>query len=209
MAFPLETKHPTSSLMPFVVAERWTWVDCDLEGYEGFRAEVRLNLTNGERQRLQLLLTDVDEKRQEIATRRQAKIDALRAAKDLEGADPIALGQQLADELEATVAEHETNTTRIREAITPYIRAWNAAEKNDAGEIVDAPAPAVAGLAAFAAVDQVMEGWLVKATLEAYRGGNGFRLSATKQSASGQPGSGRTDGSPAAKRRSTRPSLVS
>lgn len=194
--------------MPFVVADRWIWVECDKEGYQGARVEVRQNLTNGELQKLRLLLDEVDEKRREIVARSEAQLATLTEAREQEGADRGAIAVQIADLLEAIGKEHTTNSMRVREAITPYVRAWNIGVPNERGEIVDAPPPLVAGLAAFEAVDAVLEGWIVSTLLVAYRAGEGFANSKKKPGELAPRGNGHERETTAVKRRSTRPPVA-
>lgn len=209
MALPIPNT-PTSALLPFVVAEKWIWLECDVDDdHTGFSAEVRLNLTNAERERLLLLVREVDETRQAIAARFDAKLKPLIDAKDAENADRLAIGGEIANLIDAVNAEHEANTARIREAIAPYIRAWNAAVMAEDGALIEAPPPRTAGVAAFAAVDQVMEMWLITSCLNAYRGGKGLTRSSTKPGASARPGSERGAETTKGRRRSTRPPVVS
>lgn len=186
---------------PFHVEAIYEWIECDLAKYPGFAVEVRMNLKNRERKALNDLLDDVATQAERITTNAKARgkeIDERRTAA-LEQGD-IALMDALLEErvqlIEQAGAAHDHNAARIRDAITPYIRNWNLAIRNDDGTIDDIPPPAEIGVDAFDDLDQTLVNWLASTLLQAYRGGKGFLGSPLTAGEPDAPGSESSETTP-------------
>lgn len=168
------------TFLPFLVEAEYVWVDCDLPGfYKDFKVEVRANLTNRERKRLNILIEEINadgERITENSTQAAKVLDARRADAEASG-DIEALEQSSRDRATHIIqfAEaYDANRQRIHEAIAPYVRNWNAGQLDDDGNPVDALPPSVLGAAAFEVIDSQMLGWIVRTILVAYRGGKGL-----------------------------------
>lgn len=179
-ARPLSEQLTRNSFASFDVEAEYVWIDCDLPGaYEGFKVEVRMNLRNRDRKRLTMGLDDITAERDRISD------NAKRLGRDLDakikavqtGGDDDAIAAATEEKfqfIEETAAAYDRNVARIHALIAPYVRAWNVMDRDDAGDLIDAPAPMVAGVDAFESIDQQMTWWLVNAVTAAYRGGKGF-----------------------------------
>lgn len=156
---------------------KYTWVDCPEIDYEDVSAEIRTNLSHGEREafieasnRIKRDLWDFIESR--IAA--GAKLDeAVTNAKD-QKAKVAAIEKRRAfiDE-----QDRGTDPFRIRriELVAPYIRDWNLGDVDADGTIVKIPPPIDGGVMSFATVDEVVLAWLLDAIEQGYRGGKGLR----------------------------------
>jgi hypothetical protein len=156
---------------------KYTWVACPEVDYDDVSAEIRTNLSHGEREqfidasnRIKRDLWDYLEGRIALATKidaavRDAKTDKARAV-------AIAKRTQFRDE-----QDRGTDPFRIRriELVAPYIRDWNLGEIDADGEIVKIPPPMDGGLMSFATVDEVVLAWLLESIEQGYRGGKGLR----------------------------------
>lgn len=183
---------------PFDVEAEYVWIDCDLKNYEGFKVEVRMNLRNKERKRMNIAIDDINAERERISAnvlKRSKELDKKIAAvrdKGTEKAIEAASEEKFAF-LESTATAYDENVAKVHKLICPYIRAWNVVERDEAGELVDAPPPMTVGLEAFDAIDQQMTWWLVKTIQSAYRGGKGFSGSSNKPDAPVVPASESTE----------------
>lgn len=167
----LPQPHPLFSL-----ANEYIWIQCPLKGYTDVWAEVRLDLTNGERRALKT-------RNDELARHRQAIEDRIAVkGKELDDRHAVAFAAKDADALAAINEElaqfaQERSEARLMgqaavyELIAPYVRNWNIPAP---GTTTVAPTPQAAGIAAFDAVNDVIGNWLFYAIITAYSG-NGFR----------------------------------
>lgn len=129
---------------PFPLDERWGWVNCEEEGFEGFAIYVRKNLRNDERAAL------------------------------VEEHDKILAYQIEYMELPLPEREGKPSPRdRERVLIAPYIRDWNATGLDEAGNPVPVPPPAAAGPEVFDAIYPEMFDWIVRHVLLGYRAGKG------------------------------------
>lgn len=144
---------------PFAVNARYRWEDCDEPGYEGFRAEIRVNLTNGERRAFVRRLD-------EILAYSAAWLTAPDAERD----------------------QDDTPARQQWALIAPYVRAWNAVWLDEeTGEAMDIPAPAVGGPDVLDQIDDPMRDWLVLAIVGGYRGGKGVPAWSAWRRAAAEP----------------------
>lgn len=190
-----ETSSPNGPYPVFAIERIYTWVDCDLPGYEGFRIEARLDLKNREREALLRCIGEIDVERDQIWARSKAKLTELGKKREaaIEAGETEAvekLNGQMTALVEKTAAMHDTTAARIPELVCPYIRRWNAGTYDDDGNEVDAPPPAVAGVEAFEAITPRLTTWVVKTCLEVYRGGKSWPTLRTNAVRSEEPTSG-------------------
>lgn len=173
------------SISQFVSNARYVWVECDVPGYEGFRAEVRQNLTQGERTALREQLAEIEERIdevQETSMRDAQDLDEQAQAPNLTAADHMRLRVEQRKMLDRFNRAVEDETQRQHELIAPHIRAWNLYRSVDGGEPQPIAAPATAGVAVFEDLDRPLIQWLVREVLMAYRGGKGLSVGSTKSS---------------------------
>lgn len=176
----VELMAPPQPQAPFNLGNEYVWVQCALTDYRDFWAEVRLDLTNGERRALKTRHDELTAQRQAIEDRvvlKEAGLrDRHRAAFDAGDAGAMAAiaGEQIALNRDRDEARW-LNQAAIYELIAPYIRNWNAVTP---GTTEIAPAPQAVGIAAFDAINDVLGNWLYLALMTAYQG-NGFRRPAT------------------------------
>lgn len=198
------------SFTPFVVEAIYTWIECDLPKYPGFKIEVRMNLKNRERKKLNDLLNDIQERAERIAENFKHDLDALEAERVTahEAGDTATLsgiaerrGQLVVDSGRA----HDENALRISEAIAPYVRAWNLAiHDTETGEFESIPPPATAGVEAFDDLDQTCINWIVATLMSAYRGGKGLSGSSLTLDGPDAPPPASSETTRAAKRKTSR-----
>lgn len=173
------------NVVPFVSNARYVWVECDVPGYEGFRAEVRQNLTQGERTTLREQLAEIEERIDEVQQASMADAQALdeeAKANDLTSADHMCLRIEQRKMLDRFNRSVEAETLRQHELIAPHVRAWNLYRSVDGGDPEPVPAPATGGVAVFEDLDRPLMQWLVREVLMAYRGGKGLSVGLTKSS---------------------------
>lgn len=168
----------SSGFVAFDIDAEYVWVECDIPHYEGFKVEVRLNLKNKDRKRLKVQLDEIGAERERIneSTRARAKdIDERRATVNkAKTPDPAKLAALMAEQVELIeTAEQkiDENTQRVHALVAPYVRNWNVMTRDDAGALIDAPPPMVAGVSAFEELPDKLIGWVVSSVLNAYRGG--------------------------------------
>lgn len=169
----------------FVVAENYLRVDAPQESaFAGFWAEVRENLTNGERQvlldRLQEI-EDGDERRFQDSRTTTRELDARMTAAAGDVSQQAAIAAEIDVYLEQWRRETETRKRLKWALITPYIRAWNVATRDgEDAAYLDTPPPSVGGIASFEHVTEGMGVWLCSLVLAAYRLGKGVRWQLSK-----------------------------
>lgn len=217
MADPIEPTR--ASFQPFVLSERYVDVVCDEPGYEGFVVNVRMNLSNRERAELERSANDLAESFRADSEKRAAertKLNELADAARDDGDDAKAkrLLAKLQANLNDSTLQFQEFVAATRRKIAPYVRRWNVYATGPDGEIVEVPAPQVAGPGAFDEIDDAMVNWIVRELLQAYRGGKGFAPLSTnagaRQGRGGEPSSdapkaSRTPSSPASRRSSRSP----
>ena len=171
----------SSGFAPFDIEAEYVWVECELPHYEGFKVEVRLNLKNKERKRLKIQLDEIGAERERINESMMARakdIDdqraALKKAKKPDESAMAALLEQQAAMIEETSDRFDANSLRVHTLVAPYVRNWNVMTRDDAGNLIDAPPPMVAGVEAFDELPDKLIGWVVSSVLNAYRGGKEF-----------------------------------
>ena len=177
----------SSGFAAFDIEAEYLWVECDLPHYEGFKIEVRLNLKNRERKRLKIQLDEIgsDYVRANESLRLRAKdIDERRAAANTDKPPGDAVFAALMDEqermIEEATARIDINAARIHAIVAPYIRNWNVMDRDDAGNLIDAPPPMIAGAEAFDVLPEKLIGWVVSSVLGAYRGGKEWPVLSTR-----------------------------
>lgn len=177
----------SSGFAPFDIDAEYVWVECDLPHYEGFKVEVRLNLKNKDRKRLKIQLDEISAERERINESMLAKAkdidDKRAAAKKAKKPDDAAIAsfiEQQARMIEETSDLIDANSARIHALVAPYIRNWNVMTRDDAGNLIDAPPPMVAGIEAFDELPDKLIGWTVGSVLNAYRGGKEWPVSSPR-----------------------------
>jgi hypothetical protein len=176
---------------PFVFKDRYVTVVCDLPDYEGFQAEIRKNLTNGELRDLRAELKAIEDEVTAVSEHYQAITDELaKARKQLDPGDVAgrhanteAATQNLIEQFSVTLPIAE----KRKALIVPYVRSWNLYDTSDDDNPVPIPPPQEAGVAAFDGIDNTLAGWLVNTVLTAYQGGRGFRSGSEKSDGAAEP----------------------
>ncbi len=195
---------------PFVVEAIYTWIECDLPKYPGFKIEVRMNLKNRERKKLNDLLNDIQDRSERIVENVKQGLDALEAERlaALEAGETDTLNSITERRVQLVVDSgkaHDENATRINAAITPYVRAWNlATHDTETGDIESIPPPATGGVESFDELDQTVINWIVATLMGAYRGGKGFSGSLLMLDEPDAPPPASTETTPAAKPKTSR-----
>lgn len=178
----------------FVLRARYSRVECPEPDYAGLWAEIRTNLTNGERA---VFVERVIEMNGEIEAHINALFAELRSAEaDAKAADADALPaaqDRLAAAraaLNTAAAGEDAAMTRVRDErlalIAPYVRAWNLCDADGA----DVPPPETGAPGCWAHADAVITAWLVREIEGGYRGGKGVRSSSSASAATPAPPSG-------------------
>lgn len=169
----------------FVLKARYSRVDCPEPDYEGLWAEVRTNLTNGERA---LFLENVSELNDRIKTVFDEVFAQLRDldARTKEATDPdahVALTErrnEINREVDRMIAGEDDRLRAISDErlanLSPYVRAWNLCD--DEGN--DVPAPAMGDLTCWQYADSVIAQWLIREVEQGYRSGKGVRSSSKR-----------------------------
>lgn len=181
----------------FVLKARTVRVECDVTeagseelAYPGLWAEVRRNLTNGEREQFREDARLIDERGEALAMERQqqsaAYIEAMKAAEDdpdkqreLIDAETAAINGYLAD-IEQIVHDRFM-------LIAPHIHGWNLADPGD-GDVADSvpiPPPRADADQAYGYLNAELVNWLLRATMQAYR--LGFPIGSRTSGASPEP----------------------
>lgn len=192
-------------------------IACDLKDadtgdlmYDGFWIEARRNLSNGERRQLIEAATEIDQRVETlIAENKQstdAYIEALQAAEgDAEKQTTLTQAQTVhalryVDEITAIGIERFT-------LVAPHIHRWNLITIGADGDIAAVPSPRDDVAAALDAITPDIAGWLLNATLMAYRRGFaiGSRTSGARQEPTPEPSaeSPKTSGSRSRRSRPT------
>lgn len=165
---------------PFVPKDRYEWIEGpEGSNFEGFAAEVRVNLLNGE---IHEYLDDV----REIELERVAMLFRHADEQKAVGAAFTALVEGDRDEGATTahlqargemLKRHKSETIAIDRKthglIAPHIRDWNAYKAVDGAAPTKIPPPQEGGAASFQLIDPAMTEWLVETVATAYRSGKG------------------------------------
>lgn len=141
-----ESKTDGRPASGFVVTRQFVWLTCeDEDGAKGLSVKVRKNITNRERD-------DLNEHYREYIIEYQKQ------------------WLEMTDEERAEVDEND-DTPRAREwrMLADYIEDWNAQAEDDDGNIVDLPAPKVAGAQIFELVTKDAVDWCMRSVLYGYR----------------------------------------
>ena len=203
---------PDVAVSGFVVNRQYVRMEAPEDsGFAGFWADVRQNLTNGERRVLIDALNEITERETAALDAIRAEMQALSDAADA-GEDRRALNAQSVPLLSRFDAEREQYQREAWLLITPHIRSWNAVLM-DGDVVTPIPAPADGGMASIEAITSDMAEWLCQRVLVAYRSGKGVSSSSKKPGGSPPPGggpklsSGKASGPASPTRRKSSPSL--
>jgi hypothetical protein len=168
---------------------KYTWVDCPEIDYDDVSAEIRTNLSHGEREefidasnRIKRDLWDYLEGRIE----RAGKIDAAVRDAKTDKARAIALAKRNTFRDEQDIGTDPFRIRRI-ELVAPYIRDWNLGDVDPDGNLVKIMPPMEGGLMSFATVDEVVLAWLLEAIESGYRGGKGLRTQSSASASLPEP----------------------
>jgi len=198
----------------FVLKARTVRVDCDVTeagseelAYPGLWAEVRRNLTNGERMELRERADDIDARADRITTehteRHAAYVAALETAAENPEDQNRLINERVA-EINEFVRQTEQVTVERFELIAPHVHRWNLNTINDDGDMAPVPSPREGGAAVMAEIDTPLVGWLLQTTLQAYRLGFpvGSRPSGAQREPTPEPSAEKPKGSGSRSRRS-------
>lgn len=178
----------------FILAERFVRVDAPADSaFAGFWAEVRQNLSNGERR---LLIEHLDTLQAETEATARPLLEESTALGEAAKA-----GSLEPESVRVAVATIEANTTEINrlaaamhqranELIAPHVRDWNVYQPGEDGTPVKVAPPAEAGPAAFDAITDEMALWLRASLLAAYRSGKGVTTPSPPRGGSPPPTGG-------------------
>jgi hypothetical protein len=195
----------------FVLQAATIRVQCDVTDpesglplYEGLWADVRRNLTNGERKALVEQAEAIDRQAEALNADREQMTerfrDALKAAEGDDAEQARLINEQI--EWMNGLAEQmsEIGVQRFN-LIAPHVHGWNLVDMDTAETL---PAPRVDAAAALDAITPEIAGWLLRTTLQAYRLGFpiGSRQSGAQQEPTPEPSAGNPKGSGSSSRRS-------
>lgn len=197
----------------FNIRKRYTRIECEEKDYEGLWAEVRTNLSHDERgefvEKLAQLSVDGKDHFTQMLNRftdaQQRQIEAEKLvleAAEVDDPDERAAAKELAQSMRvaandavwnaqqelitANSPEIVANRARHWELVSPYIRAWNICDENDA----DVPPPCESGDDALQYLDTVITSWLTSEVERGYRGGKGVRTSSSGSASTPAPTNG-------------------
>lgn len=164
----------------YVLKAQTVRVDCDLldkrtgePAYAGLWAEVRRNLTIGERRDLVEAANAIDARYRELQNaaheRSLAFNEALKAIPETEPAQRADLIATQTAALHQHARDLEQIVIDRYLLVAPHIHRWNLHTMTDAGEIVPVPTPREGGMETLVQIDADLVGWLVHVTLQAYR----------------------------------------
>lgn len=181
-------------ITPFIPSELYVRVECDMKDesgnliYPGAWIEARKNLSIGERMVLVDALDAIDmdrDERHEPFIERAEAVDAEMEALDLKTIEGRRAQREMVRRQKAALREqrdlNNELTTRQRELIAPYIRAWNL--HNPDGSPLEPPS--VGGAAVLEQVPQDLVSWMVLICQNAYRLGKSLGRSTSTPSANG------------------------
>lgn len=178
---------------PFVFGNRYTWVEAEEDsGIEGFRAEVRVNLPNGELRAFLDAVAHLDRKRAELLFEQTfdlTQLDKERRQITIDG-DREALTANLTATEAVRDRANERMTALDRETwglIAPHVRDWNAYHVGPDGTPVKSPPPAEDPETSFELIETSMITWLISTISTAYRSGKGLKPPSTKPPALLEP----------------------
>lgn len=176
----------------FVFGNRYLWVEADeASGIDGFRAEVRCNLPNGELRAFLDQIAHMDRKRADVFYEQVFELKRL----DEERRDIIREGDRA--QLDANLAAAETVREQMngklsaldRETwglVAPLVRDWNAYYEED-GKVLKTPPPADDPAKTFDLTEGPVITWLIETISTAYRSGKGVRPPSRKPGDSLEP----------------------
>lgn len=156
-------------------------VECDAKipgtevlAYPGLWAEVRQNLTNGERRDFRQAADALDARAEQLNTqnrdRQEQYVAALKAAE--EDKDHVAaLIDARSEEISVYAQQLEQIGADRFALVAPHVHAWNLYAYDDAGEPQPVPAPRDGGTAVLDVIEDLIVLWLVRTTMTAYRMG--------------------------------------
>jgi hypothetical protein len=174
-------------------------IECDLKDpatgeplYAGLWAEVRRNLTNGERRHLTEAAAEIDARVEALMKAHEAEsaayLDALKAAEGDDDRQRALIDARTSEVLAYAETMTEAGVERFG-LIAPHIHRWNLVTIGDAGDVEPVPSPREDAAAALAAITPEIAGWLLNTTLMAYRAGFpiGSRTSGARQEPTPEP----------------------
>lgn len=175
---------PEMAVSGFVVNRQYVRMEAPENSvYAGFWAEVRQNLTNGERKTLMDALQAISEREQDERAALSAEIDAMQAEIEERRTANAPQDKAFITKLADLTGKLDVITDRAqRDAVAlvvPHVKAWNAVEM-DGDEVRPIPPPCEGGMASIDAITADMGVWLCGALLSAYRSGKGVRTPAKK-----------------------------
>lgn len=175
--------------------------------YEGLWADVRRNLTNGERMEFVEASRAIDVEGEALTTTRHEQHAAyLKAMTEADGdADRqrALIAQEIA-EADAFYTAAQTQMVARFELLAPHVHAWNVFEIDEQGEPVPVPPPRDGGAAVLVSINNEIVRWLLDSTIQAYR--MGFAIGSRTSGAQPEPTPGPSAEKPNASTSSSRPS---
>lgn len=169
----------------FVVRERYSRIECEEPGYEGFWAEVRTNLRHLDRDEMIVAFAEIQQRGQDRFRETIAKSKAVDEAVQNATTDKArAAALKARSEYIASQAKFGAETRIARfSVVAPYIRAWNVYD--DQYQAV--PPPCVDAANALSWIDPFMSDWLVEQCEQGWRGGKGVRPTSMRSSDAPEP----------------------
>jgi hypothetical protein len=196
----MSTTAPPVTPTPFILKERFTRIDCPLDGYAGLWFEVRMNLSNGELHALREAVRDVDDRITDVSdtfVERADEIDArLKAIPTDDRVGRRAIQREITQiQRECEDALFPLHVER-RNLVAPHVRAWNLFEPNpDGGEPRPIPPPREQP-ESLADLGPDVVRWLCQEVLTAYAGGRGFTPGSETSGTAPEPGRMQSSGGP-------------
>lgn len=185
---------------PFILKERFTRIDCPLDGYAGLWFEVRMNLSNGELQALREALQGLDDRTTEISEHFLGIAEDIDARRNALPDDDAAGRRALFREAVQNRRDYEEALVPVglerRNLIAPYIRDWNFHEPAPEGQEPPKLPPPCVDPDSLGEVSGDVVMWLCRELLDAYRGGSGFGTGSGRSAAAPEPGQTPSSGGP-------------
>lgn len=185
---------------PFILKERFTRIDCPLDGYAGLWFEVRMNLSNGELHALREALRNLDDRITEVSDAFVDQVDdidaRLRALPAEDRAGRRAVQREITQVQRACEDALAPLHVERRNLVAPHVRAWNLCEPDpDGGEPRPIPPPREQP-ESLADLGPDVVRWLCQEVLTAYAGGRGFAPGSETSGTAPEPGRMQSSGGP-------------
>jgi hypothetical protein len=191
---------PSFSPTPFILKERFTRIDCPLDGYAGLWFEVRMNLSNGELEELREALRALDDQVTEISEHFLELAESIDERRNALPEDDRTGRRACVREAVENRRAYEAALTPIgierRTLIAPYIRDWNFYVPAPDGQEPSKLPPPCVNPDGLREVSPDVVFWLCREIPNAYTGGAGFATGSGRSAAAPEPGQTPSSGGP-------------